>query len=69
MGNSEENTFRALKGDPPIASFWCKFGLHKWTIWEKEEPHSFAGESYVRLHRSCVGCGLLRYQVIKQETH
>jgi hypothetical protein len=34
--NEEENTFRALKDEPELATGrWCWVGFHKWTKWSK----------------------------------
>lgn len=66
MGTDKENTFRALRDEPLIASFWCRFKMHRWEKWVAEEPHNFGGDTYVRLSRKCVGCGLLEFNTIKR---
>lgn len=37
--NEKENTFRILKDEVPLMkSFWCRLGIHNWTMWG--EPQS-----------------------------
>jgi hypothetical protein len=53
--NEAENTFRALKDQPPLSTgFWCRFGWHRWLKWEapKRSPSSI----YVRQGRYCANC-------------
>lgn len=55
FNKDKENTFRALKDMPPLASsFWCRFGWHNWLKWG--EPKRNAGSIYVRQGRFCECC-------------
>jgi hypothetical protein len=45
MSPEKENTFRALKDEPLLmTSIWCRFGIHKWTMYS--EPVKL-GTAYV----------------------
>ena len=62
---SEENTARLLANRPLVAGTACKFGWHKWQLWEKVEEFSYAGDKMVRYHRHCDSCGMPQSRTIK----
>lgn len=68
MGKDAENTFRALKDEPLLASALCRLKCHRWEKWVAAEPHQFGGETYVRLRRKCAGCGLIEFNTIKMRS-
>lgn len=62
MDAEKENTFRVLRDQEPlVTSFWCKFGLHRWTKWKQHSMGSvkFFYRHFGRHHvfeRQCVHC-------------
>ena len=69
MDTAEENTWRAFKGEALLMAWPCRFKWHKWTVWIEEEPHKFAGETYIRSSRFCAGCNKREVQVLKMPSY
>lgn len=58
MNAEKENTFRALRDeDLIVTSFWCRFGIHRWTKWR--EPTLLVKDGYrkfMKQERRCAHC-------------
>jgi hypothetical protein len=54
--NEKENTARILKEQPILVTgFWCRFGLHNWTKWDKG---NMLGIHETQVRR-CVHCDIM----------
>lgn len=68
MSPEEENTFRALKDEPLLmTSFWCKFGIHRWTKYTDpvKVGLKYRYSSYyliLRQEKRCVHCNIPSYR-------
>ena len=53
---AEENTFRALKDEPLLATrpIRCSLGWHKWLRWG--DPKRSPSSIYIRQGRYCAAC-------------
>ena len=62
-----ENTFRALKDSPLIATrIGCRFGLHKWTKWDTPFILKlFRTDEYMQ-GRVCTACNTSQTREIKR---
>lgn len=56
MNAEKENTFRALKDEPLLATrpVLCRLGWHQWTKWG--EPRRSSSSIYIRQGRFCAAC-------------
>jgi hypothetical protein len=65
MNIDEENTFRALKDQAPIAtSRWCFFGIHTWERWGKAYKPKQNSSKHIQT-RHCVHCNKLDVQEVQ----
>lgn len=63
--NEEENTFRALKDEPPLAtSIWCRIGIHNWSKWSKSFKPLNNRNKHVQT-RHCANCNIVRVKEVK----
>lgn len=66
MSPEEENTFRTLKEELLLrTSFWCRFGIHKWTKWSK--PTSGKSGRWWYQICECAACGQYKFKDVKHE--
>jgi len=57
--NEQENTFRILTEEPLlVTSFWCRFGLHKWTKYSEPEVIRRAVYKLTVQRRMCASCNI-----------
>jgi hypothetical protein len=65
--NEEENTFRALRDEAPLATgLFCWAGLHKWTKWSKP-LHRREGVYEIDYQtRSCAHCGEIAVKQLRK---
>jgi hypothetical protein len=56
MTPEKENTFRALKDEPPLSTqpWRCMIGLHRWLKWS--DPQRSSASMYIRQGRFCAAC-------------
>jgi len=81
MSPEKENTFRALKDEPLLmTSFWCKFGIHKWTryteptkLGTRYRVGMFTPTGYYHImsqEKRCVNCNITshrHYELFEKE--
>jgi len=74
--NEKENTFRVLKEQVPLMkSWWCRAGVHNWTMWGEPEPgiykNAFTMNRSKALFqfRSCGNCNKIDRTMYKLGTH
>ena len=76
MTVDKENTWRGLKDeDLIVTSFWCGWGIHKWTKWNELRRHSkvvtylylFGLQRIVLIEfdRKCIHCNISNRKTIK----
>ena len=67
MSIDSENTMRALKDVPLLVnSRWCRFGIHRWTVWNKGEwVKDEWGERYFTQYKTCACCNTIRSKRVK----
>ena len=69
MSPEKENTFRALRDEPLLmTSFWCIFGIHKWTRYTDSERVGLtykngAYHAVMRQEKRCVHCNIPAHRV------
>lgn len=63
MNLEEENTFRALKDEPAIQSWRCRFGWHRWTKWKFKEGDWQVGRAPLAACK-CADCDLPRVKYV-----
>jgi hypothetical protein len=67
MNTDKENTFRALKDEPPLVSSWlCRFGWHRWEQWSN--VYLPKNGSHNLQHAYCACCNKLRVHRVKDQT-
>lgn len=63
---TKENTWRALNDLPPIMTWKCRLGWHRWTTYK---IHDRALEYGVPMAKcECADCGLPRYEAPYSKT-
>lgn len=57
---TQEDVWRALKGEQPIASWRCRWlHIHRWTKWQCPTGPTDDGQAYkFRLFRYCADCNI-----------
>jgi hypothetical protein len=66
MNINHENVIRKLKDEPSIVdSLWCRFGIHRWTIWSDPEwrKDKWAIKCLFQSNK-CVHCGTVKIRKI-----
>ena len=58
MNAEKENTFRALKDQPLLATnqWWCRLGIHSWLPWKDPVKNRRGAYDYVEQFRVCGHC-------------
>lgn len=66
MDVEQENTFRALKDDPPIARWQkrCMLNWHRWTEWS--EAYIPQNGKFNIQHRHCADCNKMDIRRVSQ---
>ena len=69
MNIEHENTVRALKDESPLVnSVWCRFGIHRWTQWNKGQwikDKDYSSIQHYVLNKRCVHCNTLKIKKVK----
>ena len=59
MSAEKENVFRTLRDEELlVTSFWCRFGIHKWTKFKDPERIKEGIWEYTVQKRSCASCNI-----------
>lgn len=68
MGILKENTFRALKDQPLLATHqWqCAFGIHTWQKWSDPIKTRRGVYDYVEQYRVCGHCGKAAIRILSK---
>jgi len=58
MNAEKENTFRALKDLPLLAThqWWCRLGIHAWLPWKDPVKNRRGAYDFVEQFRMCGHC-------------
>ncbi len=58
MNAEKENTFRALKDQPLLAThqWWCRLGIHSWLPWQDPVKNQRGGYNFIEQFRVCGHC-------------
>lgn len=65
MNADKENTFRMLRDEDLLVTFWgCRFGIHKWTKYREPEKAREGIYDVYRQQRRCSSCNLAERRVI-----
>ena len=66
--NEQENTFRRLTEEPLlVTSFWCRFGLHKWTKYKEPEVVRQGPYKLISQERRCASCNIANQHTIHKD--
>ena len=69
MSVSKENTFRALKDQPLLAThqWWCRFGIHGWLPWQAPAKQRRGVYDYIEQYRACGRCGKAERRLLAKD--
>jgi len=61
----KENTFRALKDEPMLATrFLCRVNWHRWTKYSELRRERRTPYDYLVQYRNCDCCGIIAQNII-----
>lgn len=67
MNADKENTFRALRDEDLLVTFWgCRWGIHKWTKYREPEHIKESYYDVVQQQRRCGSCNKADRRVISR---
>ena len=68
MNAAKENTFRALREEELLVTFWgCRFGIHKWTKYREPDIVREGRYEYQRPERRCGFCNVANRKVLHKD--
>lgn len=69
MNAEKENTFRALKDQPLLAThqWWCRLNIHSWLPWHEPVKNRRGAYDYVEQFRFCGHCGVADRRVLSKD--
>ena len=67
MNADKENTFRALRDEDLLVTFWgCRFGFHKWTKYREPDNIREGYYDVVQQTRRCGSCNKADRRIISR---
>lgn len=69
MNVEKENTFRALKDLPALAThqWWCRLGIHSWLPWQDPVKNRRGAYDFVEQFRVCGHCNKAERRILSKD--